>query len=190
MKLSVLFYKIEYNYLRVKAIIFYRLLFRKFGNGSVLYRPTLLLNTEQASIGKRTIIRKGLRMEVLTRPDNAKASIEIGDNTNIEQNCHIICQNSVVIGSNVSITANCAVVDTTHPYEDNRNNEKYGERIAFNNDKVIIGDNVFVGYNSIILPGTSIGKNSFVGAMSVVKGVFPDGALIYGSPARVVKIIK
>lgn len=176
--------------MRLKAIILYKVLFRKFGNGSILYRPTLLLNSEQVSIGKKTIIRTGLRMEVLTRPDGLKASIQIGDHTNIEQNCHIICQNSVVIGNNVSITANCAVVDTTHPYQDNIKNEKYGHRIAFNDDKVIIGDNVFVGYNSIILPGTSIGKDSFIGAMSVVKGVYPDRALIFGSPARVVKIIK
>ena len=49
---------------------------------------------------------------------------------------------------------------------------------------VTLGDRVFVGANSVILPGTKIGHHSIVGALSVVKGEFPPYSLIVGAPAR------
>jgi acetyltransferase-like isoleucine patch superfamily enzyme len=52
---------------------------------------------------------------------------------------------------------------------------------------ISVGDNVFIGYGSIILPGTRIGSNVVVGARSVVSGVIPDNVVIAGVPARVIK---
>ncbi len=49
---------------------------------------------------------------------------------------------------------------------------------------VTIGDHVFIGANSVILPGTKIGHHSLVGALSVVKGEFPPHSLIVGAPAK------
>ncbi|MED3973227.1 acyltransferase [Priestia megaterium] len=48
----------------------------------------------------------------------------------------------------------------------------------------------FIGANSIILPGTTIGENSIVGAGSVVKGEIPDNVVIAGNPAKVIKTIE
>ena len=187
MKLSVLVYKLDHVFLRLKTLLYYRLFFKKLGSRSVLSKPLLLYNTERVMVGKNVLIRKGLRMEVLDRPDGRLASILIGDNVNIEQNCHVICQNKITIGKNVSITGGCAIVDTTHPYS--VDNGKTGSIVEFNDDEVNIGDNVFIGYGSIILPGTSIGSHSYIGAMSVVKGKFPERSLVYGSPAKLVKTI-
>lgn len=55
--------------------------------------------------------------------------------------------------------------------------------------RVKIGDNVFVGVGSVLLPGTSIRSNSIVGAGSVVKGTFPENSVICGVPARVVSSV-
>jgi acetyltransferase-like isoleucine patch superfamily enzyme len=55
---------------------------------------------------------------------------------------------------------------------------------------VTLGDHVFVGANSVILPDTRIGHHSIVGALSVVKGEFPPHSLIVGSPARVKKSLR
>lgn len=52
--------------------------------------------------------------------------------------------------------------------------------------KIVIGYNVFVGINCIILSNTSIGDNCIIGAGSVVRGHFPENSVIAGNPAQVV----
>ena len=44
-----------------------------------------------------------------------------------------------------------------------------------------IGNNVFIGYNSVVLPGTTIGNNVIIGALSVVKGNIPDNSVMVGN---------
>ncbi|WOK05366.1 acyltransferase [Imperialibacter roseus] len=51
---------------------------------------------------------------------------------------------------------------------------------------ISIGDNVFIGMNTIILPGTTIGSNVIVGAGCVVRGNIPDYAIVAGNPANVI----
>lgn len=51
---------------------------------------------------------------------------------------------------------------------------------------VVIGNNVFVGAKSIILPNTIIGDNTIVGANSVVSGNIPSNVVIAGNPAKVI----
>lgn len=53
--------------------------------------------------------------------------------------------------------------------------------------KVIVGDHVWVGQDSMLLYGTEIGSGSIVGAKSLVKGRFPNNCAIGGSPARLLK---
>ena len=53
--------------------------------------------------------------------------------------------------------------------------------------EVIIEENVWIGEKSIILKGTKIGKNSIIGAGSVVSGEVPDNAIFAGNPAREIK---
>jgi acetyltransferase-like isoleucine patch superfamily enzyme len=52
--------------------------------------------------------------------------------------------------------------------------------------QIKLGNNVFVGTNSIILLNTTIGNNCIVGAGSVVRGQFPDDSVIVGNPAKVI----
>jgi len=52
--------------------------------------------------------------------------------------------------------------------------------------KINIGDNVYIGENSIVLPGVTIGNNVLVGAGSVITKSFPDNAVIGGNPAKIV----
>ncbi len=56
--------------------------------------------------------------------------------------------------------------------------------------KVTIEDGVFVGFGSIILPNTVIGRKTIVGAGSVVKGHFPPEVVIGGNPARVIRTLE
>lgn len=52
--------------------------------------------------------------------------------------------------------------------------------------RVTIGDNVFIGAESVVLPGVTIGNNVIVGANSTVTHDIPDGVVVAGSPARVI----
>ena len=52
--------------------------------------------------------------------------------------------------------------------------------------KIKLGNNVFIGNNSIILLNTTIGNNCIIGAGSVVRGQFPDDSVIVGNPAQVI----
>lgn len=52
--------------------------------------------------------------------------------------------------------------------------------------KVKIGNNVFVGYGSIILPGVTIGNNVIIGAGTVVRKDIPEGSVVIGNPAQIV----
>lgn len=50
--------------------------------------------------------------------------------------------------------------------------------------RIIVGDNVFIGVNSVILPGTVIGDNCIVAAGSIVKGVYESSSVLGGNPAK------
>lgn len=52
--------------------------------------------------------------------------------------------------------------------------------------RITVGDNTFIGMNSLILPNTTIGRNCVIGAGSVVKGIIPDNSVAIGNPAKVV----
>ncbi len=52
--------------------------------------------------------------------------------------------------------------------------------------KVKIGNNVFIGFGSIILPGVTIGDNVIVGAGSIVREDIPDNSVVMGNPARII----
>lgn len=85
------------------------------------------------------------------------------------------------IGYNVNIHAITHNADySTGPEE---------ERPAKEAD-IIIGDNVWIGSNSFILPGVTIGNNSVVGANSVVTKNIPDNAIFGGIPAKLIRYKK
>src|SRR5690554_6001525 len=52
---------------------------------------------------------------------------------------------------------------------------------------ITIGNNVFIGINSVILPGVKIGNNVVIGACSVVTKDVPDNSVVAGNPARIIK---
>jgi acetyltransferase-like isoleucine patch superfamily enzyme len=61
-----------------------------------------------------------------------------------------------------------------------------GKHHGYIRGKVVIGKYTFIGPHSVIMPGSTIGKGSIISAYSLVKGTFPDFAIIAGNPAQVV----
>lgn len=112
--------------------------------------------------------------------------IEIGDGFGISGTT-IYSTASITIGKNATIGANCKIIDNDfHPLDAEQRrlnlNEEHTARAP-----IEIGDNCFIGMNSIILKGTRIGNNVVVGAGSVVHGTFPDNCIIAGNPAKIIR---
>lgn len=56
--------------------------------------------------------------------------------------------------------------------------------------KIIIGNNVHIGTNAVIMPGVKIGNNCIIGVSAVVTKDIPDNSVVAGIPARVIKTIE
>lgn len=99
----------------------------------------------------------------------------------------IYCTDSISIGANATIGANCKIVDNDFHSLNPKYRMKPGEHTHVRSKAIEIGDNCFIGMNSIILKGTVLGNNVIIGAGSVVSGVFPSDCIIAGNPAKVIK---
>jgi len=174
-------------YYKIKGIVFYRLVFKEFGSGSYIRKPLLIVNPGFVSIGKRVSIRDGIRLEVVRSSSRRTPHLTIGDDTNVEQNVHLVCHSNVRIGNNVSITGNCSIVDVTHPFADVHDPRKIGLRLKDDDSFVEIGDGSFIGFGSVILPNVRIGRFTVIGANSVVVHDIPDYSVAAGAPAVVLK---
>jgi len=110
--------------------------------------------------------------------------IEVGKNFFANYNCTILDVAKVTIGDNCFMAPNVAIYTAGHPiYPDVRGAMwKYGK-------EVIIGDNVWIGGNTVICPGVHIGSNVIIGAGSVVTKDIPDWAVAAGNPCKVLRMI-
>ena len=170
---------------RIKTLFLYKVFFYKIGKKSIIFKPYLISGSKYIRIGNNSVIRAGIRMEVVD--PQSDVVIDIGNNVNFEQNVHIVGRCSVIIKDNVSITGHCSIADITHPYEDVNNPIRIGDRISKEPSSVFIDSGTMVGFGAHISPGTFIGKSCVVGANSVVSGHFPDYCIIAGVPARIIK---
>lgn len=93
----------------------------------------------------------------------------------------------VEIGNDVQITR--GVIILTHGYDWSVLKGLYGHVLG-SAGKVTIGNNVFIGMNTIILKGVTIGNNVIIGAGSLVNSDIPDNSVAAGNPARVIMSIE
>lgn len=156
-----------------------KLSFKHFGNKSYLGKPLYIEGKKRISVGNRTRIFPGLRMEAL-----GEGSVRIGSNVVIEQNVHIISMNDdLCIGDDVTIAPNVFITNVNHNYQDiTKSVMDQGHSIK----KTSIGKGCFIGYGVAIQAGTVLGEHCIVGSNAVVKGIFPDYSVIVGVPGRVI----
>lgn len=120
-------------------------------------------------IGSNFKMRDGAKIRV-----RSGASCIIGNNTSINSNNMIACHESIEIGNNCQFSPNVQIYDHDHDFRDDGGLNAMKYRTA----PIKIGDNVWIGANTVILRGSEIGDNCVVGAGSVIKGIFPAGSVI------------
>ena len=104
----------------------------------------------------------------------------IGDDCSVLTNVVITDPQHVVLGNNVRLSG-CTLFG--HDGAVNMINRAYGcqlDRVG----KIEIGNDVFIGHQAIVLPGTTIGNKVLIGAGAVVRGTVPDNSVMVGAPAR------
>lgn len=111
-------------------------------------------------------------------------NIEVGENFFANYNLTILDVGKVVIGKNAQIAPNVSIYTAGHPVHPDSRNTGYEYGIG-----VTIGDNVWLGGNTVINPGVTIGNNVVIGAGSVVTKDLPDDVIAVGNPCRVLRKI-
>ena len=121
------------------------------------------------SIGKMFKMRDGAKLRV-----RKGAECVIGKNTSVNSNNMIACHEKIVIGDGVQFSPNVQIYDHDHDF-------RHPDGLSANRFKtapVVIGNNCWIGANTVILKGTTLGDNCVVGAGSIIKGEFPAGTVI------------
>lgn len=111
-------------------------------------------------------------------------NIAIGENFYANYNCIILDCAPVTIGSNVLLAPNVGIYTAGHPIHHQPRNDGY--EYAF---PVTIGNNVWIGGNTVINPGISIGDNTVIGSGSIVTKNMPANVVAVGNPCKVIRSI-
>jgi acetyltransferase-like isoleucine patch superfamily enzyme len=161
------------------------------GEGALIcFPPGDNLGTEHIAIGAATLVASNVTMSVGMAPGQplpqgaTSPVLRIGARCLIGRGSHLVAHRSVVIGDDVITGPNCYITDQNHVYADPA--VPIGQQWPAD-DPVEIGPGSWLGTGAIILPGTRLGRNTVVGAGAVVRGEFPDHAVLAGIPATVVR---
>lgn len=114
---------------------------------------------------------------MISTQDGNNSIIKIGNNCGFSGTV-IGAFVNITLGNNVRCGANTLITDSDWHIDDPR---------VGNSKAVFIDDNVWLGVNSVVLKGVSIGKNSIIGANSVVVSNIPENVIAAGNPCKVIR---
>jgi acetyltransferase-like isoleucine patch superfamily enzyme len=179
--------KIRYAELSQRAII---------GENTIISDQALIHNStgnnNKIKIGQNCLINGYLLVF------NHGGELSIGNDCFIGKDTRIWSAKKIAIGNRVLISHNVNIHDNnSHPINPKERHEDFvhifnqGLRPENNlNEKtIIIEDDVWIGFNSTILKGVTIGKAAIIGACSVITEDVPPGAIVVGNPSRIIKYI-
>lgn len=120
-------------------------------------------------IGKKLKMHNGAKIRV-----RRGGKLEIGKNFGMSNGCVVTAYEHIKIGDNVMLGPNVLIYDQDHDYRA----EGGVAAMKFKTAPITIGNNVWIGANTIILRGTTIGDNCVIGGGSVIKGIYPANTLM------------
>ncbi|WP_454765981.1 acyltransferase [Cupriavidus campinensis] len=115
-----------------------------------------------------------------------EGDIELGEQSYLNSGVVIYSGNGVRLGKGVLVAANTTFAATNHEYR-SRSQAIIAQRFMPSRGGIMVGDDCWIGANCVLLDGTVLGTGCVVGAGTVIKGVWPDYAVIAGNPARIVR---
>ena len=152
-----------------------------FGDGGLPYDKSSGINLEFSNNSKLKIygncalgFHSSVRLE-------ENAILELGQNTYISANGLIRVAKRIKIGDNCSISWNVTIMDSDF------HNYKINDEFVENTKDVLIGNNVWIGNNVIILKGVTIGDNAIIAAGSVVTKDVLSNTIVGGNPIKILK---
>ena len=161
---------------------------------TTFFKNAFVLNCaprENIHIGANCKIRGTINVE------SGQGKVEIGDYFYLGDNSSLWCYDKEIrIGNRVLIAHNVSLFNhNTHPIDPNLRflhykliiNEGKYEGQGIEGENTVIGDDVWIGCNCVILKGVHIGKGTIISAGSVVVSDMPAGVMAGGNPARVIK---
>ena len=153
-------------------------LYQHRGRGAKIYRSVRMDTPPYRcfSLGQHSVV------ESFCCINNAVGDVIIGDYTRIGLHNTII--GPVTIGNHVNLAQGITVTALNHNFSEP------GKRIdeqGVSTGQVVIGDDVWIGANAVVLPNVSIGCHSVIAAGAVVTKDVPDGCAVAGVPAKIIK---
>ncbi|MBA2212587.1 sugar O-acetyltransferase [Sellimonas intestinalis] len=119
-------------------------------------------------------------------------NISLGANSLVNMNCTLLDTGRITIGDNTLIGPDVKIYTAVHPLLPNERiytDETGTTAIRTQTASVTIGNNVWIGGGTIILPGVTIGDNTVIGAGSVVTKSISENVVAYGNPCTIKKLL-
>lgn len=144
-------------------------------------RPSVA-NRGRMVIGQRVqLVSTIATLELVSEPGGL---LEIGERTLVNFGCSLVATELVRIGARCHIGPYTMLLDNAfHRVEPERRLERPPSR------PIIVEDNVWIGARSFIMPGVRVGKDSCIGAGSVVTADVPPRTLVAGVPAKIIRTL-
>lgn len=143
-------------FIRLKGyvvVLFYRLIFGK----------SLALKSLPS-------VRRGFNVVI-----EPSGEVSIGKGCFFNNDCSIVCRDSVAIGDNCMFAEGVKIYDHDHRFRDP---DKLIKDQGYKTQPVVIGSNCWLANNVIVLKGTTIGSNTVIGAGCVVHGDIPENSIV------------
>ena len=162
--------------------------FQHFGAGAALMAPQgVIYNERYLAIGDGTLIGPNVCLSAGISPDQEMLTcpvVSIGRRCVIGRGSHIVGHWRIELGDEIQTGPYVYITDQNHSYEDPDTPIGWQTPVE---RAVSIGSGSWLGANVVILPGTTLGRNTTVAAGAVVRGTFPDRVVLGGVPARVLR---
>lgn len=159
-----------------------------------LLRGWLRYRKRNVQIGNNCVLARGINLEVgTTIEDSVRITGRVRIGRNVYINSFTMISGDITIGDGVLISQFVTIWDRAHRFMNRDLSiwDQHGQHgitdNGYDRKPVVIGDGVWIGPQSTVFRGITIGKGAVIGAGSVVTHDIPAFAVCWGAPARIVK---